>query len=130
MGARTATDLGEWLVESRFLDAGQAEQLRPLLPSFADSHALAKDLIQRGWLTPFQVNQILTDKGESLILGDYRLLERVGEGAMGEVFKAWNLRLQRLAAVKTIHKEHVASSKALERFRREMQTAAQLDHPN
>src|SRR5439155_5853205 len=46
------------------------------------------------------------------------------------VFKAWNTRLGRTVAVKTIHKEHVFNQKALERFRREVRTAGRLSHPN
>ena len=49
---------------------------------------------------------------------------------MGQVFKAVQPRLERIVAVKMIHKELVNSTKALDRFRREVETASQLDHPN
>ncbi len=126
----TAVTLFEWLVQNQFLDANQAQVLQPLLPNYADAQTFARDLLQRDWLTPFQANQILTGKGEQLILGTYRLMQRIGEGSMGQVYKAWNTRMHRIVAVKTILKEHVASTKAMERFRREMETAAQLDHPH
>jgi len=119
-----------WLGRHMFLAPDQVEALRPLLPTFADDRALARELIGRDWLTPYQCNQILQGHGDRLLVGANRLLERIGEGAMGEVFRAWNVRLGRVVAVKMIHNEHLPSGKAMERFRREVQAASQLDHPN
>ncbi len=130
MAMMTASELLDWLGKNLFLPAPQVDELRAALSAWPDAHALAKELIRRTWLSPYQVNQILQDKGATLIVGPNRLLERLGEGSMGQVFKAWNTRLGRTVAVKMIHKELLASAKALDRFYREMQTAAQLHHPN
>src|SRR4051812_41378328 len=130
MATLAANEMLDWLAQFQFLTPAQADELRPLIPGFSDSHSFAKDLIRRDWLTPYQVNQILQGKHDQLVLGSYRLRERIGEGAMGQVYKAWNLRLARVVAVKTIHKEHVNSTKAMDRFRREIETAADLKHPN
>jgi serine/threonine protein kinase len=54
----------------------------------------------------------------------------LGEGGMGRVFKARHLRMGRLAALKVIRKEKLASRNALRRFQREVRLAARLDHPN
>jgi serine/threonine protein kinase len=123
-------ELLDWLERNQFLTAHQVHELRPLLAKFADARALAADLIQRNWVTPYQVNQILLDRGDQLVLGALRLRERLGEGSMGQVFKAWHLRLERDVAVKTIHKNLVARSRAMERFRQEIETASQVHHPN
>ncbi len=72
----------------------------------------------------------MQDKGDQLVLGWLRLRERLGEGAMGQVFKAWNVKTQRMVAVKTLHKELVANARAMDRFRQEIEAAAQLDHRN
>src|SRR5207237_2087913 len=69
------------------------------------AHALGKELLQRGWLTPYQVNQILLGRGPELILGPYLLLERLGEGGTGQVFKARHQHLRRIVALKQIRKE-------------------------
>ena len=133
-GARMATlspsELLDWLGQFQFLSALQTDALRPLLSTFPDSLAFAKELLRRDWLTPYQVNQVMQGKHDQLVLGIYRLRERIGEGAMGQVFKAWNVRLERIVAVKTIHKELINSTKAMDRFRREVETVSQLDHPN
>src|SRR5581483_1183243 len=62
-------------------------------------------------------------------LGEYELLEHIGHGAIGEVFKAVHRRLRRIVAIKAVH---VASSsaEALKRFEREVKLAGMLSHPN
>jgi tRNA A-37 threonylcarbamoyl transferase component Bud32 len=120
----------DWLERNQLLLPDQAAELRPLLPTFPDVRLLAKELIRRDWLTPYAVNQLLTGKGDQLVLGCYRLCERLGEGAMGQVFKAVNTRLHTVVAVKTLHKDLVANARAMDRFRQEIEAAAQLDHPN
>jgi serine/threonine-protein kinase len=129
MAFASPPELLDWLKDNQFLTPAQADEIAPLLAGFADCLALARELIARDWLTPYQGNQILTGKEAQLVLGAYRLRERVGEGAMGQVYKAWSLRLDRIVAVKTIHKELV-NPKATDRFRREVEAAARLDHPN
>jgi eukaryotic-like serine/threonine-protein kinase len=130
MASLTPAELLDWLERNQFLTPIQADQLRPLLANMPDNMALAKELIRRDWLTPFQINQIMKGQQDDLILGSYRLRERIGEGAMGAVFKAWNVRLGRVVAVKTLNKAMIDNDRALDRFRREVETASQLNHPN
>jgi tetratricopeptide (TPR) repeat protein len=63
-------------------------------------------------------------------LGEYELLEEVGRGGMGVVFKARHVPLNRLVAVKTVLAGAGASPAARERFRIEARSAARLQHPN
>jgi serine/threonine-protein kinase len=130
MTPQTPAELLDWLAENQFLEPEQVAELRAALPGLADVRALARELLQRDWLSAYQVNQILQGKGEQLLLGPYRLRERLAEGAMGQVFKAWQPRLGRLLAIKTLHKGLVSSPKARDRFLREVRLAGQLDHPN
>lgn len=100
------------------------------LKRFGDTHTLGRQLLQRGWLTPFQVNQALNGQWDSLVVGPYVLQERLGQGGMGQVFKAWHLYLARLAAVKILRKERSQDPGTVSRFRREVLAVAQLSHPN
>jgi serine/threonine-protein kinase len=95
-----------------------------------DGKVLARQLIQRELLTPYQANLLLIGKGEDLVVGPYRLVERLGEGATGQVFKARHNRLHRVVALKLIRPNRLANSQAVERFRREVQAAATFSHPN
>lgn len=60
----------------------------------------------------------------------YVLIEEIGRGGMGIVFKARQLQLNRIVAVKVIRKDRLSHADAIRRFRREVQAAARLTHPN
>jgi formylglycine-generating enzyme required for sulfatase activity/tRNA A-37 threonylcarbamoyl transferase component Bud32 len=64
------------------------------------------------------------------LLGQYRLLEPIGAGGMGQVFKAIHPTMQRIVAVKIMAASLVQDERARARFRREVQSAARLHHPN
>src|SRR5436309_2175755 len=62
----------------------------------AEPRAVGARLLEHGWLTPYQVNRLLQGRADELLLGQYVLLERLGEGGMGAVFKARHSRMGRV----------------------------------
>jgi len=64
------------------------------------------------------------------LFGHYRILEKIGAGAMGEIFRARDERLGRDVALKLIHPTHGANPDHLRRFEQEARAAAVLNHPN
>jgi serine/threonine protein kinase len=71
------------------------------------------------------------DPRVGLILdGKYKLIESLGEGGMGSVFRAERLHIGDEVAVKLLHRDLVRENQAIERFRREARTAAMIRHPN
>jgi serine/threonine-protein kinase len=119
------------LRETRLLEATQLDEAgKSPLARGDDPAPLARDLVQRQWLTPFQVNQVLQGRGKELVLGPYQLLDRLGEGGMGQVYKACHATMKRTVALKIIRKDRLANPQAVQRFYQEVQIAAKLSHPN
>ena len=92
--------------------------------------ALTDELLRRGWLTRFQLTEIERGRGKDLVCGQYVLLEGLGEGGMGRVFKARHRRMKRVVALKFIHKHLLTHPLAVQRFYREIEAVARLSHPN
>jgi serine/threonine protein kinase len=131
MAIASARSLVETLQHGRLLEADQLAELdRTLASRSGDARTLARELLQRGWLTPYQLNQIFQGRAADLVLGHYLLLERLGEGGMGQVFKAREARLGRTVALKVLRKERVHKTDFIGRFYQEIQAAARLSHPN
>lgn len=130
MPAETVSDFLREIQRLKLLTEPQWLELESAWSSqFTDPKVLARELVKRGWLTTFQANHLFTGKGKELILGSYVLLEKVGQGGMGSVYKARQWKMDRTVALKVIRKERL-TEQAETRFRREMRAAAQLQHPH
>jgi WD40 repeat protein/serine/threonine protein kinase len=131
MATNAKVTLFERLRESGLLEPAQLEELERLPEARdADPRPLGRLLLQRGLLTRFQINQLAVGRGKELVLGSYVLLDRLGEGGMGQVYKAQHRRMNRVVALKVIRKDRLRSPDAVKRFYQEVQAAAQLHHPN
>src|SRR5580704_128594 len=62
--------------------------------------------------------------------GSYEILQRLGAGGMGEVYRAKDYRLDREVAIKTLSLDHSSHPEALSRFEQEARSASSLNHPN
>jgi eukaryotic-like serine/threonine-protein kinase len=132
MSAPSIPEFLSLLSDRRLLEPEQLEEIsRDLVTNCEDSTKLAPKLVERGLLTPFQAELILSGRGQELVLGHYRLLALLGEGGMGQVYKALDQRLNRPVALKVIRPERLTQNpEVIRRFHREARAAAQLHHPN
>lgn len=67
--------------------------------------------------------------GPGIVLGRYRLVERIGEGGMGEVWKAHDANLDRIVAIKMLLRGSLSDATSKERFRHEARVLSRLSHP-
>ncbi len=74
--------------------------------------------------------QVLGDGRHQARVGNYRLIERIGEGGMGIVYRGIDENLEREVAIKVLHQHLLSDAKQVERFRREARMHGQLMHPN
>jgi tRNA A-37 threonylcarbamoyl transferase component Bud32 len=91
---------------------------------------LIEELARRGRLTSYQAEALRRRPAKPLLLSNYLLLEQIGSGGMGRVFKALHRRMERTVALKLLHERSLSSTEAVERFQREARAAARLHHPN
>ncbi len=119
----------EQLCASGVLPAPEVQALRaehaPL-----DSEQFARLLVKLKLLTAYQAKQVYAGKARALVLGNYLILEKLGQGGMGMVLKARHRRMDRIVALKILAPEVVEDQEMMARFRREVKAAARLEHTN
>ena len=89
---------------------------------------LTRELVDCGLLTSYQSMQLQEGKIK-FRLKDYRILDFIGKGGMGQVFKAVHEIMGRDVAIKVLPRER-CTPEAIENFEREARNQAGLDHPN
>jgi serine/threonine-protein kinase len=95
-----------------------------------DPIALAERLVSDEVITVYQARRFLNNKPHGLLVGRYIILDRIGSGSMGRVYKAHHQMMDRIVALKIISPEIASNQKVVARFQREMKLVGRLDHPN
>jgi len=120
----------EHLVRSGLMDSDAMTRLAADGPTTHDGHEVARFLVRTGMLTKFQADRLLAGRGAGLQLGQYRLMEELGRGGMGRVYKAMHQTMGRVVALKLLSPTMTKTETARDLFRREVRAAAKLNHPN
>jgi serine/threonine protein kinase len=92
--------------------------------------SLVNELVRRKRLTKYQAARLCHGNIEGLSYGNYIVLDELGAGGMGVVFRAEHRRMKRVVALKVLPAEMLKSEIAVQRFHREVEAAAKLTHPN
>lgn len=128
LAAGSAAALAESIASSGLLSA---EELNTAVAAANDdAQALARELLSRKLLTRFQIVTLSQGKGSTLRIGNYDILDRLGAGGMGTVFKARHRRMKRIVALKVLSAAFSENELYVKRFQREVETIASLGHPN
>src|SRR5262245_33128115 len=122
------TELADAIVASGLVPV---DQWTPVVAAAkGDVQELARLLTDAALLTPFQISAIIKGRGASLRVGNYDVLDRLGAGGMGTVFKARHRRMKRVVALKVLAASLAKDAAFVGRFQREVETIARLSHPN
>jgi serine/threonine protein kinase len=126
------SDAGSKHPERRSSEPRKSEAIHSAEPptDFSQIRDQLLQLYEQGLLTDFQAEQVASGHVKSLILGGYTILDRIGAGGMGEVFKAEHRRMSRIVAIKTLSPAVTQDAETTARFEREARLAAKLLHNN
>jgi eukaryotic-like serine/threonine-protein kinase len=131
----TTADLAQLVEKSQLVEnhrlAPYLKQLQAMNGSALSPKDWAAILVRDGLLTKFQAKLLLQGKWRNFFIGGkYKVLEHLGAGGMGTVYLCEHRFMRRRVAVKLLPPDKAENNGGLERFRREAQAIARLDHPN
>jgi serine/threonine protein kinase/Leucine-rich repeat (LRR) protein len=118
------------LADSGIIAPGKLQDFVPPKADPKTVEGLVAELVKQHHLTSFQAQQVKGGKARALILGAYTILDKIGAGGMGQVFKAEHRRMKRLVAIKMLPPAMMKDAAAAARFQREVEAAAKLNHSN
>jgi serine/threonine protein kinase len=131
MAVATSNEFLESLRKSGLIDTSVLDEaLGSYTGTTEEPMKIAEYMIQRKLLTSFQAKSILAGRYKGLVIGAYRVMDKIGAGGMGIVYLAEHDKLKRRVAIKILPEDKTRDKLALERFYREARAAAALDHPN
>ena len=94
---------------------------------------LGEIMLAKGYVTEGQVKEIFKYqgmKGGHTSIQGYKIISKIGQGAMGSIYKALQVSMDRIVAIKCLAPKYAQNDKFRERFLREARAVARLNHPN
>jgi serine/threonine protein kinase len=131
--AITLEEFIDYLADIGFMDVDEVHDFLDEVPvnrQPQSARRLVQEMLREGKVTEFQADTILKGKTKRLIVGNYVIMEKIGQGGMGRVYKARHSRMDRIVALKFLPFNARESPDAVRRFNREIRAAARLIHPN
>lgn len=118
------------LRRSHLFSPEQLPQVEACIPASAATAAeAARALVAAGQLTRFQAERLLAGRAEGFVLGSYVILDQLGRGPLGRVYKARHRTMNRIVAVKVLALELTRTPEARQELLAEARVAARLNHP-
>jgi serine/threonine-protein kinase len=129
MAGLTVAEMARLLRGSGLLSPGRHAGLRALQAGSPRPKALLRAVLDRGWLTPYQARELFSGRGGELLLGDWVVLEQLGQGGAGRVFKARHREGGPPVAIK-VCRAGPGPAGAAGSLAREGRAGAGVEHPN
>lgn len=138
LSAQTKQDtiLGQMIVNQGLATRDEVEDCLAMqgeLANEANARSLADLMVENGYITRTQVERIrpqMDEQGAMQQIPGYQILSKLGAGAMAAVFKARQISLDRIVAIKVLPKRMSENKEFVDRFYKEGKAAAKLNHPN
>jgi serine/threonine-protein kinase len=130
------TMLGRMIVDQGFATREEVEDCMAMQTELAkeqNQRSLADLLVENGYVTRSQVERVrpqVEEQGSVQQIPGYQILSKLGAGAMAAVFKAKQISLDRMVAIKVLPKRMSENPEFVDRFYKEGKAAAKLNHPN
>lgn len=121
--------LGKMALERGMISRPQLEQALGELKE-KTSLSLVETLVHKGYITSEQAKNLQKILGEQGRLGDYKLLQKLGEGGMGAVYQALHISSGEIRAVKVLSVQLSKDQEFVKRFLREAKASIAIDHPH
>lgn len=106
------------------------EAAREVAQLGSDLVAVLRHLVKRKFVTIYQLKKVLNGRSGDLFVGRYVVLDKIGEGGMGKVFRARDPRDGHTVALKVVRAALLNNPVVRGRYEREVQATSKLDHPN
>ncbi|MFO0800651.1 MAG: protein kinase [Gemmataceae bacterium] len=113
-----------------FAPAAVEALARAVAPFGDDTQGAIKHVVERELVPVYQLRKVIHGKTADLIVGPFVVLDKLGEGGMGKVYKARDTRTGRIAALKVVRPQLLANPVIRGRYEREVRAALSLRHPN
>jgi serine/threonine protein kinase len=118
------------LHKSRLLSKRKFRLVVKKLGHVTNAREIAKALATWKLLTKYQAKMLLLGRKNGFVVGPYCILDELGHGGMGRVYKAVHRTMDRIVALKILAPQAIATDLAQQMFRQEARAAGQLNHPN
>jgi eukaryotic-like serine/threonine-protein kinase len=118
------------VLQSGLVPEGDLDRLLPRLSGADGGTEVARTLVELGALTRFQAERLLAGRTAGFLPGQYRILDQIGRGGMGYVYRAEHRTMGRHVALKLLSPQLLKTDRARDLFLREVRALAQLVHPN